>query len=61
MPTKFPEAYQKGVQEVERRLDFDNVFYHIASKLKLLLEEERLKRSEFLMKYGQFIPLEALP
>ena len=57
VPGKFPEAYRKTIDELQRRKIFNIATKKLCYLLQRVLKSESKTRSSFNSKYGDYLPI----
>ncbi len=60
-PSYFPKAYQASVEEIKRRITFNNSLNNDLNLLKKQIKNENENRKIFIQNYGKYLPLEFFP
>jgi len=56
VPGKFPEAYRKTIDELQRRKSYNVAAHKVCYLLQRAIKSERKSRDGFNCKYGDYLP-----
>ena len=57
IPGKFPEAYHKTIDELQRRKAYNIAVEKMCTHLQKVVKQERKARDSFNQKYGDYLPV----
>lgn len=56
IPGKFPEAYHKTIDELQRRKEYNESMRYLSIIMQNVMKNERKKRSKFNRKFADYLP-----